>query len=196
MDMDTDLLDELNRLADNAELLQSSPTPDKSEIERWMNLFSYTDREASPLLALQITDVTRDRLSDEHWSLISSGVEAAGHSRLSWEHLLGMKELMKANSTTFYDVEDGKRYTVLRMLGWLSDEGKVRDILGKEKEEVGIELVKGVDTWHQVVYVDDEGLTKIEEFIDGKLVLEKKDTKEEDINEAKISAENPSGSLP
>jgi hypothetical protein len=199
--MDTDLLDELNRLADNAESLQSSPTPDKGEIERWMNLFSYTDKEASSLLALQITDVTRDRLSDEHWSLISTDVEAAGHSRLSWEHLLGMKELMKANSTTFYDVEDGKRYTVLRMLGWLSDEGKVRDILRKEKEEVEIERVKGVDMWHQVVYVDDEGLKKIEEFIDGKLVLEKKGTAEEDTKkgitkEERTSTKGPPEGLP
>lgn len=196
MDMDTDLLDELNRLADNAELLQSSPTPDKSEIERWMNLFSYTDKEASSLLALQMDDVTRDRLSDEHWSLISSDVEAAGHSRLSWEHLLGIKELMKANSTTFYDMEDGKRYTVLRMLGWLSDEGKLRDILGKEKDEVEIELVKGVDMWHQVVYLDEEGLKKIEEFIDGKLILEKKDGEAQDGKEERTSAKNPPKSLP
>jgi hypothetical protein len=196
MDMDTDLLDELNRLAGNAELLQSSPTPDKSEIERWMNLFSYTDKEASSLLAMQMTDVTRDRLSDEHWSLISSDVEAAGHSRLSWEHLLGMKELIKANSTTFYDVEDGKRYTVLRMLGWLSDEGKVRDILGKEKEEVETERVRGVDMWHQVVYVDDEGLKKIEEFIDGRLVWGKKDAEAEDTKEEETSAKDLPGSLP
>jgi hypothetical protein len=119
MDLDKDLLDELNRLANNAESLQFSPTPDKSEIERWMNLFSYTDKEASSLLALQMADVTRDRLSDEHWSLISSDVEAAGHSRLSWEHLLGMKELVKVNSTTFIDGENGERYTLLRMLGWL-----------------------------------------------------------------------------
>jgi hypothetical protein len=130
MDTDTtDLLDELNRLAENAESLQSSPKPEKSEIERWMNFFSYTDTEASSFLALQLADVTRDRLSDSHWSLISTDVEAAGHSRLSWEHLLGMKEFMKANSTTFYDEEDGKRYTLLRMLGWLSDKGKVRGIL-------------------------------------------------------------------
>ncbi len=181
MDTDTsDLLDELNRLADNAESLQPSPTPDKHEIERWMTLFSYTDKEASSLLALQVADVTRDRLSHEHWSLISSDVEAAGPSRLSWEHLLGMKELMKENSTNFTYGENGKRYTLLRMLGWLSDERKVREILQGKGEDVKIELVRGVDMWHQVVYVDDEALKKIAEFIDGKLVLEKKKDAEED----------------
>ena len=161
-----------------------------------MNLFSYTNKEASSLLALQLTDVTRDRFSDSHWSLISTDVEAAGHSRLGWEHLLGIKKLMKANSTTFIDGEDGKRYTLLRMLGWLSDEGKVREILGVKGEELKIEMVRGVDVWHQVVYVDDVGLKKIEEFIDGKLVLEKKEAEEEDAKEEGRRVEDPPGGLP
>jgi hypothetical protein len=163
-----------------------------------MNFFSYANKEASSVLALQMADVTRDRLSDEHWSLISSDVEAAGHSRLSWEHLLGMKGLMKANSTTLIggeNGENGERYTLLRMLGWLSDERRVREILGEEGEEVKIEMARGVDMWHQVVYVDDEGLKKIEEFIDGKLVWRRRMLKRGDTKEEGISAKDPPGGL-
>lgn len=72
----------------------------------------------------------------------------------------------------------------------------MRGILGAEGEEVKIEMVRGVDMWHQVVYVDDEGLKKIEEFIDGKLVLEKKDAEEEDTKAEGTSAKDPPGVLP
>jgi hypothetical protein len=172
--MDMDFMDELNRLADNAESIsQTTSSMTKAEVERWMNLFSYTPAEASLLLTLQLADVTREQIPNAHWELICDDVEAAGYSRVSWEHLLGMKDTMKANSTTLID-NDGKRWTLLRMAGFIRDKESVKMITGTE-EDSKITDVKALDGFQKVVWVDDEGLKKIEEFIDGKLVLEKKD---------------------
>jgi len=106
---DMDFTDELNRLADNAESLERSvPQLTMAEIERWKTLFSYSDAEASAIIKKQLTDVTQDRIPDEHWELIRENVEQAGHSRLSWEHLLHMKDTLKANSTTLIDNDGNK----------------------------------------------------------------------------------------
>jgi hypothetical protein len=68
---------------------------------------------------------------------------------------------------------DGKRWTTLRMAGFIRDKESVKVITGTEKDPKIIE-VKALDGSQKVVWVDDEGLKKIKEFIDGKLVLEKK----------------------
>jgi len=167
-----DFMDELNRLADNAESLEST-TFNTTEVERWKILFSYTDAEASLTIKMQLADVTQERIPDGHWELIREDVEGAGHSRLSWEHLLQMKDTMKANSTTLIDSE-GKRWMLLRMAGFIKDVEKVKEITGTE-EELKVEKVTATFGSHYVVWVDDEGLKKIEDFIDAKLVLEKKD---------------------
>ena len=166
-----DFMDELNRLAGNAESLEST-TLTTSEVERWKTLFSYTDAEASIIIKMQLADVTAERIPDGHWELICEDVEAAGHSRLSWEHLLQMKDTMKANSTTLIDSE-GKRWTLLRMAGFIKDLEKVKEITGT-KEELKVEKVTATFGSHDIVWVDVEGLKKIEDFIDAKLVLEKK----------------------
>ena len=167
-----DFMDELNRLADNAESLESTALT-STEVERWKTLFSYSDAEASLIIKMQLADVTQERIPDGHWELIRENVEAAGHSRLSWEHLLQMKDTMKANSTTLIDGE-GKRWTLLRMAGFLKDVERVKEITGTE-EEMKVEKVTATFGTHEVVWVDDEGLKKIEDFIDAQLVLEKKD---------------------
>lgn len=130
---DMDFMNELNRLADNAESLQRSPAPTTAELERWKDLFSYTDSEASLIIRMQLADITQDRVPDAHWELIREDVEAAGHSRLSWEHLLQMKDTMKANSTTLIDSK-GKRWILLRMVGFLRDAEKVKEITGMEED--------------------------------------------------------------
>jgi hypothetical protein len=171
--MDMGFMDELNRLVDNAESISHTTSPMmKDEVKRWMNLFSYIPAEASLLLTLQLEDETRERIPNAHWELNGNDVEAAGYSRVSWDHLLGMKDTMKANSTTLID-NDGKGWTTLRMAGFIRDKESVKVITGTEKD-LKITEVKALDGSQKVVWVDDEGLKKIEEFIDGKLVLEKK----------------------
>jgi hypothetical protein len=170
---DMDDMDELNRLADNAESLShTTPSMTEAEVEHWTNLFSYTPAEVSLLLNLQLADVTRERIPDAHWELIRDDVSAAGHSRVSWEHLLGMKDTMKANSMTLID-NCGKRWTLLRMVGFIRDKESVKKITGME-EDPKVTDVKAFDGSQKVVWVDDVGLKKIEDSIDAKLVLEKK----------------------
>jgi hypothetical protein len=131
---DNDFMDELNRLADNAESLERSTTSfNKIEIGRWQSLFSYTEPEAELLMKMQAADVTQDRIPDAHWELIHEDVEAAGHSRLSWEHLLQMKDAMKANSTTLID-NKGKRWALLRMVGFMRDVESIKEITGMKED--------------------------------------------------------------
>jgi hypothetical protein len=167
---DMNFIDELNRLADNAESLEST-TVTTIEVERWKTLFSYTDAEASLIIKRQLSDVTQERIPEGHWELIRKDVEAAGHSRLSWEHLLQMKDTMKANSTTLIDSE-GKSWTLLWMAGFIRDVESVKEITGVERK-LQVEKVGATFGTHDVVWIDDEGLKKIEDFIDAKLILEK-----------------------
>ncbi len=66
---DMNFIDELNRLADNAESLEST-TVTTTEVERWKTLFSYTDAEASLIIKRQLADVTQERIPEGHWELI------------------------------------------------------------------------------------------------------------------------------
>lgn len=146
---DTDFMDELNRLADNAESLASSASQlTTAEIERWKTLFSYFEAEASLIIKMQQADVTQERISDEHWELIREKVEEAGHSRLSWEHLLQMKDTMKANSTTLID-RDGNTWILLRMVGFLRDVESVKEIL-KVEEDSKVTEVDAMFGMHEV----------------------------------------------
>ncbi|KAE9370775.1 hypothetical protein N431DRAFT_484923 [Stipitochalara longipes BDJ] len=169
-----EFIDELNRLANNAESLEST-TLTTTEVERWKTLFSYTDAEASLFIKMKLADVMQECMPDGHWELIRAGVEAVGHSRLSREHLLQMKDMMKANSTMLIDTE-GKRWTLLRMAGFIKDLESVKEITGT-KEELKVEKVAATFGSHDVVWIDDEGLKKIEEFIDAELIMEKKEVK-------------------
>lgn len=77
-------MNELNRLADNAESLEGVASQHcKAELERWNTLFSYSNEEASRILKMQLMDVTQERVTDEHWKLIRENVQRAGHSGLS-----------------------------------------------------------------------------------------------------------------
>jgi hypothetical protein len=67
---------------------------------------------------MQLADVTQEHIPDAHLGLIREDVEATGHSWLSWEHLLQMKDIMKANSTTLID-HDGKGGASLWMVGFI-----------------------------------------------------------------------------
>ena len=91
-----DLLQELNRLADNAALANAAVRPSEEEIQRWMSLFSYTREDAETLIWMHLSDIIRVRISDEHWFLIHQDCQRAGHSRESWEHLWVIPNVLSA----------------------------------------------------------------------------------------------------
>lgn len=91
-----DLLEELNRLADNAAIANAAVRPSEEEVQRWMNLFSYTRDDAEMLIWMHLSDIMRVRISDQHWFLIHQDCHRAGHSRESWEHLWVIPNVLSA----------------------------------------------------------------------------------------------------
>jgi len=125
-----DPLEELERMARNA-ATATEDDPSDEEIERWMTLFKYDDYQARMLIQNQRRDIARERISDEHWALRREDCEAAGHSRESYEHSLGLNDLLSSQSSVVYDA-DGVRWTVVKLGGLIESAEKVKEIAGLE----------------------------------------------------------------
>jgi hypothetical protein len=80
-------LEELERMAFNAAQEQE---PDSevapAEIARWQKLFSYTYQQADDLIKQHTQDYARTHLSDEHWKMVRTELEAQGYDRNAYEH--------------------------------------------------------------------------------------------------------------
>ena len=86
-------LEELNRLASSAtapDALSAFTFPSEEEIQKWQALFNYNYRDAASSIVAQRQDVTRERITDEHWELVREGKEKHGHDRETYEHELAL----------------------------------------------------------------------------------------------------------
>ncbi|KAI9735667.1 MAG: hypothetical protein M1834_001683 [Cirrosporium novae-zelandiae] len=82
-----DFFEELENMA-----LNSTNEPDcrasSEEIERWQCLFSYSYEQAIGLIEKQMNDYTRRRISNDHWDMIRTDLEAKGYNQSAYEHEL------------------------------------------------------------------------------------------------------------
>jgi hypothetical protein len=163
---DLDALEELERMAHNAEYSRLTDTlPSAEDIKRWMRLFKYNHIEAEALIIAHRSDLTRVPITDEHWSLVALDLQSRGYDREAYEHSLGLKDLMKSQSTVVHD-SDGHRWTLFRLGGLLESQEKIKDIAGLEqmpKVTTGI----GSRGMSDFVWVDDAAREKIEHWIEG-----------------------------
>jgi hypothetical protein len=165
MAADLDPFEELERLARNATTAALADTkPTGEDIARWQELFKYSRGEAEALITAHRADITRVPISDEHWSLISSDLEARGYNREAYEHSLGLKDLMKSQSTVVHD-GDGNRWTLLRLGGLLESREKVKEIASLENAP---RVTMGMSDrgTSEFVWVDDVARGKIESWIE------------------------------
>lgn len=82
-----DLFEELESMAINAtDDCNVEFEPSEEEITRWQRLFAYTYAEAAEHIKNQRSDLSRSRVSNDHWDLVSSEKEAQGYSREAYEH--------------------------------------------------------------------------------------------------------------
>ena len=121
------------------------------------------------LISTHRNDVTRSRISDEHWELVREEREAAGYDREAYEHSLSLKDVLHSQSTVVHD-EDGKKWFVFRLGGVLDSAEKVMEISGL-KELPKVTSGENERGNVQLCWVDDEGKKKIEEYMQQKMIL-------------------------
>lgn len=62
--------------------------PPESYIMQWQQLFSYSYLDAANLIKQHRADLSRRRISDEHWQLVRSEKERQGYDKEAYEHEL------------------------------------------------------------------------------------------------------------
>jgi hypothetical protein len=145
-------------------------------------MLRYTQTDATYFLTMQLADVTRARIPDSHWELVKPDLQAAGHSRDSYEHLISLKDLLRRQCTTAMDGK-GMLWTLLPLGGLFRNVERVMEIAGLEEEPrcTGAEGENGLVI---VVWVDEAARVRIEGWIDERLVVKGK--REEEGVESKI----------
>lgn len=107
-----DLFDELERMALNSAPNSGAEATDKIDadeatIRRWKRLFLYSRADAVEAIEQWRGDLSRTRVSDEHWDLVRTKKSAEGYDREAYDHELeigGRRRLAKAVCETQSDV--------------------------------------------------------------------------------------------
>ncbi|KAF2647420.1 hypothetical protein K491DRAFT_672115 [Lophiostoma macrostomum CBS 122681] len=73
----------------------SSSDPHHGQVERWARLFPLTTVEAETEIKAHYSDLTRLRISNQHWAFVREDIEPQGHDKESYPYYL-----MKHNSRT------------------------------------------------------------------------------------------------
>ena len=118
----------------------------------------------------QVT-VTRERITDDHWSLIEDEKQALGYDREAYEHSLKLSEVFKTQSATLPTTSpNGGMMLLFRLGGLLDSAEKVKNIAGLDEAPV---VVEGVSDRGPVKFcmVGKETQKKLEEWLVAKGVL-------------------------
>ncbi|CAO2656393.1 Nn.00g051960.m01.CDS01 [Neocucurbitaria sp. VM-36] len=157
--------------AEDAQLASQYPTPET--IERWKRLFGYSHMEAVHLISGQRGDVTRERITDDHWALIKDEKEALGYDRAAYEHSLQLPKLFKGQSASIPMAgADGEMMYLFRLGGLLKTPGKVKEVADLEELPV---IREGMNEKEIVTFcvVNKDTQKKLEEWLTQQSVLQK-----------------------
>ncbi|KAF2129779.1 hypothetical protein P153DRAFT_356466 [Dothidotthia symphoricarpi CBS 119687] len=173
MDAGWEELERMAQAADAADAHLASHHPTKDTIERWKDLFGYSHMEAVQLIGNQRGDVTRERITDEHWELIKDDKQAIGYDREAYEHSLQLTKVFKSQSASIPTTgADGELMLLFRLGGLLDTPEKVKDITGLDE----LPMVKeGTSEMGVVKFcaVDKEAQKKLEDWLTQHAVLHK-----------------------
>lgn len=125
-------VERMAQAADAADAVQAEEYPTDNQIARWRKLFKYTEHEAAMLIRAQRSDVTRTRITDEHWELVREEREAAGHDRETYEHEQQLRNVLRSQSAIIPSAS-GDPMFVIRLGGLLSTAEKVKEVAGLEE---------------------------------------------------------------
>ncbi|KAH7085440.1 hypothetical protein BKA63DRAFT_18055 [Paraphoma chrysanthemicola] len=130
--------------------------------------------EAKHLISEQRQNITRDRISDDHWALIKEEKEALGYDREAYEHSLQLPEVFKSQSATIptTELESGELMLLFRLGGLLDSPEKVKEIAVLEEPPI---VREGTNERGSVKFcvVDKETQHKLEEWLAQRAVLQR-----------------------
>jgi hypothetical protein len=104
---------------------------------------SHTPLSPSTNSHTYIYTVTRERITDAHWSLISTAKEAQAYDRKAYEHALLLPKVFKGQSASIPTAgAEGELMLLFQLQGLLDSAEKVKEVAGLEelpvvKEGVG-----------------------------------------------------------
>lgn len=167
---DRNLQQELEALAGNAYNPDGPSTSSQSEpisatIARWNHLFNIPGDDAVERIMEHRNNLTRTRISEEHWDAVRADKEGQGYDREAYEYELEMQK-RRANLVNLLPVDEGEaeeRMTFLvELSGPLGSVDAVRRAAGmrEEPEMVGgwsVEEERSVE----MCIVDSEGKKSI-----------------------------------
>lgn len=115
--------------------------PMRTTIARWQHLFALSQDAAIDAIHAHRHNLTRPRISDEHWSIIRAEQEAAGYDREAYEYALELQKrrALLPESLPAGEIGSGVAFLV-ELAGLLDTAEKVRVAAGLAEVPV---VVKG-----------------------------------------------------
>lgn len=83
----------------------TTPEPISTTIARWNRLFKIPGDDAVDVIMEHRNNLTRTRISDEHWEAVRTGKESQGYDREAYEYELDLQK-RKANMGNIVPVDD------------------------------------------------------------------------------------------
>jgi Gamma-glutamyl cyclotransferase, AIG2-like len=125
-----DLLAELENMAVNVvDAPDTDPEPDADTIKRWQLLFHYTQVNATEHIKNHRNDLSRAKVSDEHWKMVRTEQEAQGYDREAYEYSAGARKVGKPRTTAPSQHQKLSTY-LLKLEGPLDIATKVQKVAG------------------------------------------------------------------
>ncbi|WEW57119.1 hypothetical protein PRK78_002579 [Emydomyces testavorans] len=126
-----DILGELEAMAQNAMDIPNiedveRDVPDDT-VNRWQTLFGYAPDEASESIKRHRTNLTRPRVSDQHWALVREAKEAEGHDRESYEYSMTINQVHPASWAKSTEPTLSKSMFLLKLEGLLHTPEKIQE---------------------------------------------------------------------
>ena len=143
-----DMFEELEKMAVNS--LEEPEDEDRNEpsdedIARWQCLFNYSRDDAASLIKERRKDYSRNRVSNEHWEIVQSEMEAHGYDREAYEYSLDIGRKKVSKNTPFSEgimrppPAQSRATYIFRLEGPLDTLGKVQDAAGMSELPVSIQ---------------------------------------------------------
>lgn len=97
---------------------------------RWRNLFNLPQDEAIESIISHRNNLTRTRISDEHWEILRSEKEAEGYDREAYEYGLELQKKKAALPNLLPSAEDASVIYLVELTGLLDSAEKVQEVAG------------------------------------------------------------------
>lgn len=141
--------EELESMAIN---VTEEDTISEIDLERWQKLFNLPPFEASTALEGYRQDLSRKRISDEHWDAVKVEKQAEGHDRESYEYSLTLPQTREPPQK-----HDERGTFIIQLAGPLSTPAILQEAAALPKLPT---IAKGVGEYGQTQFCEINGAAK------------------------------------